>query len=183
MLKEMGKAREGESMRSTLETYIDALFVVDELSKSGGAKRINIMYKANLSWRRLQKRLDYMVGEGLVEETYTGRARLYRITNRGRETVERCKREGASCLADVFKSVVRVKRNKLEMRLDVLRAIKNGEKKPTRIMYKSSLSPKPFKKTLIELIKQGFVEETVYVGDTRRYGITKKGKKVLGDLD
>ena len=43
------------------------------------------------------------------------------------------------------------RRSKLEVYLDVLWTIKNGTRKPTRIMYESNLSWKPLQRTLDSL--------------------------------
>ena len=70
------------------------------------------------------------------------------------------------------------KRSKLEIFLDILKAVSNGTHKPTRIMYKSNLSWKPLKKTLESMIKQGLIkEEKNRIQST--YYITDKGKEIL----
>ena len=70
------------------------------------------------------------------------------------------------------------KRSKLEISLEVLRAIDKGQDKPTRIMYITNLSWIPLKKIFESLISQGLMEETE-IGRRRKYTITAKGKKVL----
>ena len=50
--------------RSRLEIYLDVLWAI----KSGIRKPTRIMYEANLSWKPLQKILDSMVSQGLVEK-------------------------------------------------------------------------------------------------------------------
>jgi predicted transcriptional regulator len=76
------------------------------------------------------------------------------------------------------------RRSKLEVYLDVLWTIKNGTRKPTRIMYESNLSWKPLKRTLNSLISQGLVSEyePEYNRDrrtTKYYELTQKGENVL----
>ena len=51
------------------------------------------------------------------------------------------------------------RRSKLEIYLDVLWIIKNGTKKPTRIMYGANLSWKPLMKNLEFMIKQGLLRK------------------------
>jgi predicted transcriptional regulator len=65
----------------------------------------------------------------------------------------------------------------------VLNQIKNGETKPTRIMYGANLSWKSLKEILVSLVAQGFVKEVLINTDGRktkkRYEITDKGENVL----
>jgi predicted transcriptional regulator len=79
---------------------------------------------------------------------------------------------------------MRSRRSKLEIFLDVLRVIKNGTSKPTRIMYGSNLSWKLLQETIESLINQGLIEEidTSSSRDKRTniiYKITGKGESVL----
>ncbi|HUS78723.1 MAG TPA: winged helix-turn-helix domain-containing protein [Patescibacteria group bacterium] len=76
------------------------------------------------------------------------------------------------------------RRSKLEVYLDVMWAIKNGTKKPTRIMYESNLSWKPLKRTLDSLIKQDLIQEydPTHLRDKRTtacYELTQKGENVI----
>jgi len=50
-----------------------------------------------------------------------------------------------------------LKRSKIEIYLDVLKAIKKGTYKPTRIMYRTNLSWKPLMEVLDALNNQGLV--------------------------
>ncbi len=52
------------------------------------------------------------------------------------------------------------KRSRLEIYLDILKVLRKGESRPTRIMYQSNLSWKPLMKILDSLIKQEIVEAT-----------------------
>lgn len=71
--------------RSKLEIYLNVLQIV----KSGTEKPTRIMYAANLSWKPLQKILDSMTKQGLIEgvETEDGddkrTTRVYEITQKG----------------------------------------------------------------------------------------------------
>jgi predicted transcriptional regulator len=76
------------------------------------------------------------------------------------------------------------RRSKLEVYLDVLWTIKNGTRKPTRIMYESNLSWKPLQKTLDSLMRQALIEEyePIDLRDKRTstcYELTQKGENVL----
>jgi predicted transcriptional regulator len=76
------------------------------------------------------------------------------------------------------------RRSKLEVYLDVLWTIKNGTRKPTRIMYESNLSWKPLQRTLDSLISQALIDEYTPSGlrDKRTstcYELTQKGENVL----
>lgn len=80
-----------------------------------------------------------------------------------------------------------MRRSKLEISIDVLEVIQNGEAKPTRIMYQSNLSYSLLKNTLNSLVEQGLILEIE--PSSRRgkrdgrtntvYHITPKGKNVL----
>ena len=75
------------------------------------------------------------------------------------------------------------RRSKLEIYVNIMDEIRNGTVLPTRIMYATNLSWKPFKQMLTSLIDQELVEEfEPEKGDDRTnkiYGITEKGKNVL----
>ena len=76
------------------------------------------------------------------------------------------------------------RRSQLEVHLDVLRTIKDGTDKPTRIMYGSNLSWQPLKKILSYMISQGLVTEIESGGrgdkrTSKTYKITQKGENVL----
>jgi len=70
------------------------------------------------------------------------------------------------------------KRSKIEIYLDVLKAIKKGTCKPTRIMYRTNLSWKPLMEVLDSLNNQGLIT-VKQDGNHSFYEITEKGKNVL----
>ncbi len=77
-------------------------------------------------------------------------------------------------------------RSKLETILDVLKAIKGGTSKPTRIMNQSNLSWQPLMRILSSMVNQGFVREidvsemrTRDKRTTKLYEITMKGEEVV----
>ena len=74
------------------------------------------------------------------------------------------------------------RRSKLEIRLKILAAVKQGVDKPTRIMYAANMSWKPVQLMLTHLVEQGLLLEVVNTGNKqskRRYQITEKGEKIL----
>lgn len=80
------------------------------------------------------------------------------------------------------------RRSQLAVYLDVLRIIKEGTEKPTRIMYGANLSWIPLKKVLTSMISQGLITEieSSNKGDKRTkktYKITQKGMNVLRYFD
>lgn len=62
--------------RGRLEIIADVLLVARE-----GAKKTQIVYKANLNFKRVEKYLPYLVGIGLIENT----SREYTTTEKGKE--------------------------------------------------------------------------------------------------
>ena len=78
------------------------------------------------------------------------------------------------------------RRSKLEIRLTMLSAIRDGVDKPTRIMYAANLSWKPTQRILAQLYKQGLINEidvSENVKSKRHYEITEKGVAVLNYFD
>ncbi len=78
------------------------------------------------------------------------------------------------------------RRSRLEICLDILRAVQKGVNKPTRIMYAVNISWNPLQKVLGSLVSAGFIGEIESKGDkrtTRRYEITQSGLNVLRYLD
>ena len=74
------------------------------------------------------------------------------------------------------------RRSKLEIRLKILAAVKQGVDKPTRIMYSANMSWKPVQRILSHLVAQGLLLEVLNTESRqskRRYQITEKGEKIL----
>jgi len=76
------------------------------------------------------------------------------------------------------------RRSRLEVYLDVMWTIKNGTRKPTRIMYGANLSWKPLQRVLNALVNQDLVAEVdpFDLKDKRTntvYELTQKGENVL----
>jgi predicted transcriptional regulator len=70
------------------------------------------------------------------------------------------------------------KRSRLEIYLDVLRVIKRGVRKPTRIMYSCNLSWKPLQEILTSMINQELVSNE-RIRNANRYDVTEKGVRIL----
>ena len=74
------------------------------------------------------------------------------------------------------------RRSKLDIQLEVLKAVREGVDKPTRIMYSANMSWNPVRKILDSLVKGGLlsvISNTVGNRAKRRYEITEKGVSVL----
>ena len=52
---------------------------------------------------------------------------------------------------------VNSKRSRIEIYLDILRAIRKGVRKPTHIMYRTNLSWKPLMQILDAMLEQGLI--------------------------
>ena len=74
------------------------------------------------------------------------------------------------------------RRSRLEIYINVLENVRNGESKATRIMYDANLSWHSAKRTLGKLVDEGYLNVTEN-NDSRRtkrtYNITAKGISVL----
>ena len=76
------------------------------------------------------------------------------------------------------------RRSNLEMYIEVLKIIKKGTEKPTRIMSEANLSWSALKKILKTLMSQDFISE-MDASDSRdkrtkrRYRLTQKGENVI----
>ena len=70
------------------------------------------------------------------------------------------------------------KRSRLEIYIDILRVLRKGERKPTRIMYKTNLSWKPLQEILESMTSQEIIKK-IEVNKRKKYVITEKGLNVL----
>jgi len=70
------------------------------------------------------------------------------------------------------------KRSRLEIYIDILRVLKKGERKPTRIMYKTNLSWTPLQEILESMTSQEIIKK-IEVNKRKKYVITEKGLNVL----
>ncbi len=74
------------------------------------------------------------------------------------------------------------RRSQLEIRLNILSAVRDGVDKPTRIMYAANMSWKPVQRILSHLVEQGLLEvrmNTESRQSKRLYVLTDKGANVL----
>ncbi len=81
---------------------------------------------------------------------------------------------------------VTTRRSKLDIMLTVLKAISEGEQKPTKIMYASNMSWNLTQRIFADLVRQGFLtvrENPESKRSTKRYEITEKGMNVLKYFD
>ena len=77
------------------------------------------------------------------------------------------------------------RRSKLEITLDVLKAVRDGVDKPTRIMYVANMSWNPTQELLERLVMEGHLdvtEERTEKRSKKRYVITEKGLNVINYL-
>ena len=74
------------------------------------------------------------------------------------------------------------RRSHLEQYFDILYAIKKGEHKPTRIMYKTTLSWVILIQRLKPLVSQGFLHYATDEKGHRIYELTEKGADFLENL-
>jgi predicted transcriptional regulator len=70
------------------------------------------------------------------------------------------------------------RRSQLEIRMDMLAAVKEGAEKPTQIMYKANLSWVALQTHLSQLLERGLLR-WVADGSRKRYEITMKGANVM----
>jgi predicted transcriptional regulator len=71
------------------------------------------------------------------------------------------------------------RRSQMEIYIDILRAVADGKKKPTHIMYRANLSWTRLKRYLDFLMSQDLLDEEINEGATA-FSLTTKGKEVIG---
>jgi predicted transcriptional regulator len=77
-----------------MEIYIDILKAVAD----GRKKPTHVMYRANLSWARLQKCLDFLINQDLLRESTNDRSVVFSITPKGKDVLGYFKKiEGELC--------------------------------------------------------------------------------------
>ena len=74
--------------RSKMEIYIDILKAVAD----GKRRPTHIMYRANLSWTRLKKYLDFLITQGLLVEALDDGATIFSIAPKGKDVLGYFKR-------------------------------------------------------------------------------------------
>jgi predicted transcriptional regulator len=73
---------------------------------------------------------------------------------------------------------VLARRSQLEIRMDMLAAVKVGADKPTQIMYRANLSWIALQTHLAQLLERGLLR-WVADGNRKRYELTTKGANVM----
>ncbi|UCH57373.1 MAG: hypothetical protein JSV18_00140 [Candidatus Bathyarchaeota archaeon] len=85
-------------------------------------------------------------------------------------------------LTSPFGDSLAQRRSKLDIMMTVLRSIRDGMDKPTRIMYAANMSWNSTQKVFEDLLRQDLIFVTEEPGQKRakkRYHITEKGLNVL----
>ncbi len=91
-----------------------------------------------------------------------------------RETAEF---QGQTPITESKKKVLS-RRSQLEIRMDMLKVIKDGAEKPTQIMYKANLSWVALQTHLTQMIERGLLK-WISEGTRKRYELTLKGSSVM----
>ena len=71
------------------------------------------------------------------------------------------------------------RRSRLQISIEILKAISSGEQKPTRLMYACNLSWNSIRDSLGFLVAKGYVDELSENEKRKRYCITSSGMDVL----
>jgi predicted transcriptional regulator len=66
-----------------MEIYMDIIKAVAE----GNEKPTHIMYRANLSWIRLQEYLDFLLRQDLIREVMSDNSNTYSLTPKGKDAL------------------------------------------------------------------------------------------------
>jgi predicted transcriptional regulator len=74
--------------RSQMEIYIDILKAVAE----GKKKPTHIMYRANLSWTRLKRYIDFLISQDLLQEKTNEGTTVFMLTQKGKDVIGYFKR-------------------------------------------------------------------------------------------
>ena len=93
------------------------------------------------------------------------------------ETRETADVQTQSPMAEAKRKVL-ARRSQLEIRMDMLKVIKQGAEKPTQIMYKANLSWVALQTHLTQMIERGLLK-WVTEGTRKRYELTLKGSSVM----
>ena len=74
--------------RSQMEIYVDILKAVAD----GKRKPTHIMYRANLSWTRLRKYIDFLISQDLLQEQINEGSSTFVLTMKGKDVIGYFKR-------------------------------------------------------------------------------------------
>jgi len=72
------------------------------------------------------------------------------------------------------------RRSRFEIYMDIMTALSDGPKNPTRLMYTTNLSWAPLQECLKALIDQGLVQESGHNSSRKSYALTQKGSDIIG---
>lgn len=112
---------------------------------------------------------------------HDGREKRLEAENPGPAGVQQLKREpvgkASNSAYDDSKRILS-RRSQLEIRMDMLAAVREGADKPTQIMYKANLSWVALQTHLTQLLERGLLK-WVADGNRKRYEITMKGANVM----
>ena len=71
--------------RSKLEVYID---ILEALAFEGQLRLTHLTYKSNVNCCVLKEQLEFLIGNGLVEEKMLKKMTIYAITSRGLQVLK-----------------------------------------------------------------------------------------------
>ena len=71
------------------------------------------------------------------------------------------------------------RRSRFEIYMDIMIALMDGPKNPTRLMYTTNLSWAPLQECLKALIGQGAVKESEQGSNRKSYSLTEKGINLI----
>ena len=72
------------------------------------------------------------------------------------------------------------RRSRFEIYMDIMSALTDGPKNPTRLMYTTNLSWAPLQECLKALINQGLVQESGENSNRKNYALTQRGNDIIG---
>ena len=71
------------------------------------------------------------------------------------------------------------RRSRFEIYMDIMTALADGPKNPTRLMYTTNLSWAPLQECLKALIEQAAVVESEQSSNRKTYSLTQKGNNII----
>lgn len=71
------------------------------------------------------------------------------------------------------------RRSRFEIYMDILMALEDGSKNPTRLMYATNLSWAPLQECLKALIVHGSIRESEQSSNRKIYSLTQKGSGII----
>ena len=71
------------------------------------------------------------------------------------------------------------RRSRFEIYMDILIALSDNQKNPTRLMYATNLSWAPLQECLKTLVNGGFVQESGNNSSRKTYALTQKARDII----